>query len=142
MRIILLVGAAALTLSQAATSQESVSRPATSPIFAALSESGNFSSQIVGLDVYNDDRQYVGQIEDIATTRNGQTQAFVLSVGGMLGMGEHYIAVLPSAVKISYSASDKAWHASMNVTRDQLKEAPEFKYSCNIASKACINILN
>ena len=142
MRVILLAATAALALSQPATSQESASRPATSPIFASLSESGTFSSYIVGLDVYNDDRQYVGQIEDIATTRDGQTQAFVLSVGGMLGMGEHYVAVLPSAVKISYSASDKAWHASMNVTRDQLKDAPEFEYSGNIAAKACINILH
>ena len=107
MRIILLAGVAALSLSQPATSQESVSRPARSPIFASLSESGNLSSQIVGLDVYNDDRQYVGQIEDIAMNQDGQTQAFVLSVGGMLGMGEHYIAVLPSAVKVSYSTSDK-----------------------------------
>ena len=75
--------------------QESVSRPAciasSSP---RLSEGGNFSSQVVGLDVYNDDRQYVGQIEDIAMNQDGQTQAYVLSVGGMLGMGEHYVAVL------------------------------------------------
>ena len=141
MRIILLAGIAALSLSQPATSQESVSRPATSPIFASLSESGNLSSQIVGLDVYNDDRQYVGQIEDIAMNQDGQTQAFILSVGGILGMGEHYIAVLPSAVKVSYSSSDKAWHASMNVTPHQIEKAPEFKYSGNIAAKACINIL-
>ncbi len=122
-------GHAALSLSQPATSQESVSRPARSSIFASLSESGNLSSQIVGLDVYNDDRQYVGKIEDIAMNRDGQTQAFILSVGGMMGMGEHYIAVLPSAVKVRYSASDKAWHASMNVTPDQIEKAPEFKYS-------------
>ncbi len=142
MRIILLAGVAALSLSQPATSQESVSRPATSPIFASRSESGNLISQIVGLDIYNDDRQYVGQIEDIAMNQDGQTQAFILSVGGMLGIGEHYIAVLPSAVKVSYSASDKTWHASMNVTSDQIEKAPEFKYSGNIAAKACINILH
>ena len=142
MRIILLAGVAALALSQPATSQESLSRPARSPIFASLSESGNLSSQIIELDVYNDDRQYVGQIEDIAMNQDGQTQAFVLSVGGMLGMGEHYVAVLPSAVKVSYSASDKAWHASMNVSPDQLKEAPEFKYSGNRGAMACINILH
>jgi len=30
---------------------------------------------------------------------------------------------------VSYSDSDKKWHASMNATTDQLKAAPEFKYS-------------
>ena len=52
-----------------------------------------------------------------------------MSVGGFLGMGEHYVAVSPSAVKVSYNSSEKKWHASMNASADQLKAAPEFKYS-------------
>jgi hypothetical protein len=32
-------------------------------------------------------------------------------------------------VKVSYNTSDKKWHATMNATADQLKAAPEFKYS-------------
>jgi len=83
----------------------------------------------VGLDIYNDKNQDIGQIKDIALNQNGQTQAYVLSVGGFLGMGEHYVAVNPSAVKVTYNDSDKKWHASMNATTDQLKAAPEFKYS-------------
>lgn len=62
--------------------------------------------------------------------KDGQTQAFLLSVGGMLGVGERYIAVLPSAVKVSYSDSGKAWYA-----RDTLKIAVAFslnqiRYNC------------
>jgi hypothetical protein len=44
-------------------------------------------------------------------------------------MGEHYVAVNPSAVKVSHNGSDKKWHASMNASADQLKAAPEFKYA-------------
>ena len=74
--------------------------------------------------------------------QDGQTQAYVLSVGGILGMGEHYVAVNPSAVKLGYSESDKAWHASMNATSDQIRAMPEFRYAGHLAAKACINILH
>jgi hypothetical protein len=68
-------------------------------------------------------------IKDIAIGQSGRSQAYIVSVGGFLGMGEHYVAINPSAVKVSYNNSDKKWHASMNASADQLKAAPEFKYS-------------
>lgn len=142
MRAILLASAAAFALSQAAAAQESVRNSTTLQLFAAISGNGNFSSQVIGLDVYNDNKQYIGQIEDIAMNQAGQTQAYILSVGGILGMGEHYVAVNPSAVKVSYSESDKAWHASMNAASDQIKAAPEFRYAGHLAAKACVNILH
>lgn len=97
--------------------------------FVAIANNDELSSKVVGLDIYNDNNQDIGQIKDIALNQNGQTQAYVLSVGGFLGMGDHYVAVNPSAVKVTYNDSDKKWHASMNATTDQLKAAPEFKYS-------------
>lgn len=97
--------------------------------FVTIAGNDDLSSKVVGLDVYNDNKQDIGQIKDIALNQNGQNQAYVLSVGGFLGMGEHYVAVNPSSVKVSYNDSDKKWHASMNATAEQLKAAPEFKYS-------------
>jgi sporulation protein YlmC with PRC-barrel domain len=97
--------------------------------FVTISGNDELSSKLIGLDVYNDKNQDIGQIKDIALNQGGQAEAYVLSVGGMLGMGEHYVAVNPSQVKITYNDSDKKWHASMNATTDQLKAAPEFKYS-------------
>jgi hypothetical protein len=97
--------------------------------FVAISANDDLSSKVVGLDIYNDNKQDIGQIKDIALNGNGQTQAYILSVGGFLGMGEHYVAVNPSSVKVSYNDSEKKWHATMNATSDQLKAAPEFKYS-------------
>ncbi len=97
--------------------------------FVAISNNDELSSKVVGLNIYNDKNQDIGQIKDLALNQNGQTQAYVLSVGGFLGIGEHYVASSPSAVKVTYNNSDKKWHASMNATTDQLKAAPEFKYS-------------
>jgi len=52
-------------------------------------------------------------------------------VGGFLGMGDHYVAVRPSAVKLSRDAKDGKWRASMDANAAQLKAAPEFKYPSN-----------
>jgi sporulation protein YlmC with PRC-barrel domain len=97
--------------------------------FVSIPKSDNLSSNVVGLDVYNNDNKNIGQIKDIAINPQGRTQALILSVGGFLGMGDHYVAVNPSDVKISYNDSDKKWHATMNATANQLKSAPEFQYN-------------
>jgi hypothetical protein len=97
--------------------------------FVSIASDDELSSKLVGLNVYNDKNQDIGEIKDIALKQNGRAEAYILSVGGFLGIGDHYVAVNPSAVKVTYNDSDKKWHASMNATNDQLKAAPEFKYS-------------
>ena len=42
-------------------------------------------------------------------------------------MGDHYVVVRPSA--INFDVKDNKWHAPMNANADQLKAAPEYKYS-------------
>ena len=101
----------------------------TSGTFVSVPNGDELSSKVVGLDIYNNSNQDIGQIKDIAMADNGRTQAYIVSVGGFLGMGEHYVAVSPSAVKVSYNNSEKKRHASMNASADQLKAAPEFKYA-------------
>jgi sporulation protein YlmC with PRC-barrel domain len=96
--------------------------------FVSVSGADDLSSNVVGLDVYNNDNKNIGQIKDIALKVNGRAQAYILSVGGFLGVGDHYVAVSPSEVKVNYTDSDKKWHATMNATAEQLKAAPEFKY--------------
>jgi sporulation protein YlmC with PRC-barrel domain len=89
----------------------------------------DLSSKVVGLDIYNNDGKDIGTVKDIALNPNGRESAYIVSVGGFLGIGEHYVAVDPSAVKVSFNDGDKKWHATMNASADQLKAAPEFKYS-------------
>jgi sporulation protein YlmC with PRC-barrel domain len=95
--------------------------------YVTVPPADDLSSKVVGLDIYNKDNKDIGTIKDIALDSNGRATAYVVSVGGFLGMGEHYVAVSPSAVEISYK--DSKWHADMNATADQLKAAPEFKYT-------------
>ena len=102
---------------------------ASSTTYVTIAGDDALSSNLVGLSVYNKANQDIGTIKDVAMGPADHAQAYILSVGGFLGMGEHYVAVSPSAVKVMYNDSDKKWHATMDATADQLKTAPEFKYT-------------
>lgn len=95
--------------------------------FTSIPAKDDLSSRSVGLDVYNTANQDIGTIKDIAFNGN-QIDGYILSVGGFLGLGDHYVAVRPNALDISYSSSDNKWHAKMNATAEQLKAAPEYRY--------------
>ncbi len=85
------------------------------------------SYNLIGLNVVNGQKETVGEIKDLILSQ-GQLSGYILSVGGFLGMGERYVIVRPSAVKVMYNETDKKWTAMMDATKDQLKGAPEFKY--------------
>ena len=140
MRTIFIAAAMVLALSHGASAQTPTASPPTSGNFVRIDEP-RFRSQLVGVGVRNQDDRAVGQIVDIAMSRDGKTQAYILSVGSFLGLGEHYIAVDPASVKVGYSEPDKVWHASMNATPDQVKAAPPYRYSGRVGEEACINIL-
>lgn len=93
----------------------------------------DLSSKLTGRDIYNKDNKDIGTIKDIALNPNGRAAAYIVSVGGFLGVGEHYVAVNPEALNIAYK--DNKWHAEMNATAEQLKSAPEFKYTGRWAGK-------
>ena len=97
--------------------------------FVTVGQNEKLSSNLVGLDVYNASKQNIGQIKDIAVGPAGRTRAYIVSVGGFLGMGTHYVAMNPSDVQVAYNTSDQKWHATTNATSDQLKSAPAFQYS-------------
>jgi sporulation protein YlmC with PRC-barrel domain len=51
------------------------------------------ASKLVGLDVYNDAREKLGDISEMTIDRSGKIENVILGVGGFLGLDEHYVAV-------------------------------------------------
>lgn len=92
--------------------------------FENVTPNTQLSSKIVGTDVYNNDDKDIGVIKDVAFSANG-VKAYILDVGGFLGIGGHYVAVRPSSIRLSYDDSAKKWNAKMDATADQLKAAPD-----------------
>src|SRR3984885_11914587 len=90
--------------------------------FSTVSKDEMFSSKLKGLNVYNQKDESIGENTDLAI-KNHQVDALILSVGGFLGMGEHYVAVSPASVNVRYDPKNDKWLASMNTTKDALKAA-------------------
>jgi sporulation protein YlmC with PRC-barrel domain len=102
--------------------------PASSaPKFIAISNNAILSSRLVGLNVQSASGESMGKIEDIAF-EGGEISGVVLSIGDILGSGQRYVAVDPSAISIRYMEAEGKWQATMNATLEQLRSAPEFRY--------------
>ena len=61
---------------------------------------GNWrASKLMGLDVYNEANEKLGDVNELILDKNGKVSAVVIGVGGFLGMGEHDIAVTMDKLK-------------------------------------------
>jgi hypothetical protein len=124
-----LAALAILTAASSATLAQADPAPMSSGgTFTKVPAKDELSSNVVGLDVYNENKQNIGTIKDIAFSESGLS-GYIIGVGGFLGMDDHYVVVRPSAINLSFNTSDRKWHATMNATAEQLKAAPEYKYS-------------
>jgi sporulation protein YlmC with PRC-barrel domain len=116
------------------------------------------ASKLIGVNVYNDQNEKLGDINEILLDPSGKVDGVVVGVGGFLGMGEHNIQVEMSKLKFvdepvrtssttttkttttgtgsaattTSRSSDKTWypdHAVLSgASKDQLKSMPQFKY--------------
>ena len=127
------------------------------------------STKLIGLDVYNQNNEKIGDVNEILLDPSGKVVGHVLGVGGFLGIGEHDVLLSPDKIKFveeprartadadrpanadrnaaarneaatSGTASkerearrnDELWvpdHAMVNMTKEQVKAMPQFKYS-------------
>jgi sporulation protein YlmC with PRC-barrel domain len=56
-------------------------------------------SKLVGLNVYNDNNESLGSINDLLVDKSGNIKGVVIGVGGFLGVGEHLVALPFDKVK-------------------------------------------
>jgi sporulation protein YlmC with PRC-barrel domain len=57
------------------------------------------ASKLVGVDVYNEGNEKIGDINEIILDKSGKVANVIIGVGGFLGMGEHYVAVAYDKLK-------------------------------------------
>jgi sporulation protein YlmC with PRC-barrel domain len=57
------------------------------------------SSKLIGLNVYNDQNEKLGDISEILLDKTGKADFVVIGVGGFLGIGQHDIMVEMSKLK-------------------------------------------
>jgi sporulation protein YlmC with PRC-barrel domain len=77
-----------------ASAQTTAANKAAAENAAAAHREGEWrASKLVGLNVYNEGNEKIGDINDIILDKSGKAENVILGVGGFLGMGEHYVAV-------------------------------------------------
>jgi hypothetical protein len=113
-----LLFAAAPTAAQQLASQDSTT---------SVTVLGSWQAEgILGKDVRSKADENLGRIVDVVVDRMGRTRAAVIDFGGFFGVGSRKIAVDWNALTFS-SDGDKRDAVTLELTREQLKAAPEFK---------------
>ena len=75
-------------------------KPAETTAIAPASKSGQWrASKLVGLNVYNDQNEKLGDISEILLDKSGKVEGVIIGVGGFLGMGPRDIKVELSKLK-------------------------------------------
>jgi PRC-barrel domain protein len=90
------------------------------------------ATKFKGTDVLGPDDQKVGDISDVVFDKGGtKIDAYVVSVGGFLGIGSKDVALAPSAFQQvpgdPNSATNSSPKLKISMTKDQLKNAPNFE---------------
>ena len=78
-------------------------------------------------NVYDPSDNKIGEIADVLIDREGKVAAFIVGVGGFLGIGEKDVAVPFNAVRVTTKDNNK-WYLVMNSTKDALKDAKGYRY--------------
>jgi hypothetical protein len=81
---------------------------------------------ILGRQVLDAADENMGRIVDVIVDHGGRVRAAVIDFGGFLGVGSRKIAVDWSALHFPPSGQPNA-KISLDLTRDQVKAAPEFQ---------------
>jgi hypothetical protein len=83
------------------------------------------AQSVLGKEVRSSADENMGRIVDVIADRSGRVRAAVIDFGGFLGVGSRKIAVDWNA--LSFAPEGKNDAITLELTRDQVKAAPEYK---------------
>src|SRR5215469_16198552 len=70
-----------------------ITGPASAQSTSATREGEWRGSKLAGIEVYNEANEKIGNVNDVILDRSGKVSNVILGVGGVRGLGEHYVAV-------------------------------------------------
>ena len=84
------------------------------------------SSKFIGIDVVGADDKKIGDVSDVLFDQQGKIEAYVIGVGGFLGIGAKDVALAPSAFQ-PVKDNNNNERLKLSMTKDQLEKAPAFE---------------
>ena len=85
------------------------------------------ASSFKGTDVMGPENKKIGDVSDILFDQNGAIKAYVVDVGGFLGIGAKSVAIEPSSFQVVGGEKSDEKKLKLSMTADELKQAAEFK---------------
>ncbi len=123
----LLVGSYALAQQPAAPPKTEMSQPAGGKFVTTQSDGQWLASKFKGTDVIGANNEKIGDVSDILFDHGGKVQAYVVGVGGFLGIGSKDVAIEPASFQVQAATDKENMKLKLAMTKDELKNAPEFK---------------
>ena len=79
-----------------------------------------------GTEVDSADNQKIGTIKDILFDKSGKIEAYVVSVGGFLGVGSKDVALAPASFDVIKGQNGSSDKLKIAMSQEELKEAQNF----------------
>jgi PRC-barrel domain len=117
---------------QPAPSAPSVTAPSAATAGKAQFVTQQTADQILatkfkGTDVIGPNNEKVGDVSDMLFDKDGKVLAYVVGVGGFLGIGAKDVALAPASFQLQPATDKESMKLKLSMTKDELKNAPEFQ---------------
>jgi hypothetical protein len=80
-----------------------------------------------GTDVIGANNEKIGDVNDVLFEKDGKVLAYVIGVGGFLGIGSKDVALSPASFQMMPANDKDSMKLKLSMTKDELKNAAEFK---------------
>jgi sporulation protein YlmC with PRC-barrel domain len=85
------------------------------------------ASKLKGTDVIGSNNEKIGDVNDMLFDKDGKILAYVVGVGGFLGIGSKDVALSPASFQIMPASERESMKLKLSMTKDELKTAADFK---------------
>jgi sporulation protein YlmC with PRC-barrel domain len=127
---LVIAAAVATAVTAAAFAQQTITTdaaiPVTTQVLTTLPQGVTTVTNYYKQNVYDPSDAKIGEISDVLLNKEGKVDAFMIAVGGFLGVGEKDVAIPFDAVH--GTEKNGKWYLTMNATKDALKNARGYKF--------------
>jgi sporulation protein YlmC with PRC-barrel domain len=133
MNTLALAAAIAATVTSAAYAQEATTTRVGSPIVSqaltAIPQDAMTVTNFYKQNVYDSSDVKIGEINDVLVGKDGKFVAFIIGIGGFLGVDQKDVAVPFNSIRATWRPDwEGKWWLTMNAAQESLKNAPGYKY--------------
>jgi hypothetical protein len=85
------------------------------------------ATKFKGTDIIGVNDEKIGDVSDVLFQKDGRVVAYVISVGGFLGIGSKEVALVPTSFQVLPPTDRENMKLRLSMSKDELKAAPDFK---------------